>query len=141
MKRTSLPLRRRQLILLLSGATAWPLVALADKPVPVIGYISTSFAGAGAVGIAGFRQGLSETGYVDGQNIAIEFRWAEGHYDRYPALVDDLVGRKVGLIYAASGPAALVVKQATSTIPTVFLTGGDPVAGSCRERGGNLKVA
>jgi putative tryptophan/tyrosine transport system substrate-binding protein len=135
---------RRELLLFLGGAiTAWPLVGRAQqKAMPVIGYLGTSSTGPVSPVLAAFRQGLSETGYVEGQNLAIEYRWAEGSYDRLPALAADLVGRKVDVIFAASNPAALVAKNATSTIPIVFFSGGDPVAAglitSLARPGGNL---
>lgn len=128
-------------MLLLGSATAWPLVTRAEKPGPVVGFISIGYGDANPTVVA-FRRGLSETGYVEGQNVSIEFRFAEGHYDRQPALVAELVDRKVDVIYAQSGPIALLVKRATATIPTIFLTGGDPVAdglvASLARPGGNL---
>src|SRR5213594_1353523 len=113
-----------------------------QKRVPVIGYLSVSSPGPSAPFVAAFRQGLSEAGYVEGQNLAIEYRWAEGHYDRRPALAADLVGRKVDLIMASSPPSALAAKSATSTIPIVFRSGADPVrdglVASLARPGGNL---
>jgi len=135
---------RRDLILGLGGAATWPLVAWAQqKATPVIGYLSGSSAGSNATFVAAFHQGLRETGYVEGQNVSIEYRWAEGSYDRLPAMAADLVGRSVDLIVASGGPpAAQAAKRATSTIPIVFASGDDPVAtglvASLARPGGNL---
>jgi putative ABC transport system substrate-binding protein len=138
-------MRRRELMLLLSSAAlAWPCALRAQqKAMPVIGFLHFASPGPSAPFVAAFRQGLSDSGFVEGQNLAIEFRWAEGHYDRLPAMAADLVARKVAVIATLSGtPTALVAKAATSTIPIVFFTGGDPVVeglvASFARPGGNL---
>jgi len=124
-------IRRRDLFVLLGGAAlAWPRAGRAQqKAMPVIGYLSGTSPGPYAPFVAAFHQGLGDTGYIEGQNVAIEYRWAEGHYDRLPGLAADLVGRKVDLISASGGNAsARAAKSATSTIPIVFTSGDDPVA-------------
>src|SRR3954465_5970076 len=119
-------MRRRELMILLGGAAiASPLTSRAQqKTMPVIGFLSGVSPGPYAPFVAAFRQGLSEAGYVEGQNVAIEYRWAEGHYERLPELAADLVGRKVDLIVTSGGPrSALAAKSATSRIPIVFISG------------------
>jgi putative ABC transport system substrate-binding protein len=120
--------RRREFIAALAGAAACPLVARAQKSVPVIGFLGSASAALFSGQLQAFRQGLGEVGYVEGQNTIIEYRWAEGKYDRLPELVADLVHRNVAAIVTSGGaPPALAAKAATTTIPIVFVTGGDPV--------------
>jgi putative ABC transport system substrate-binding protein len=122
-------MRRREFIAGLGGAAAWPVVARAQRAaLPVIGYLGSQSADDEYKNFTvPFLQGLRETGYVEGQNVAVEYRWAENQYDRLPGLAADLVRRRVALIVAGGTPEALAAKGATATIPIVFAIGGDPV--------------
>jgi putative ABC transport system substrate-binding protein len=139
-------MRRREFIAGLGSAAAWPVVARAQQPtIPVIGYLNSRSRGGDAPFTAAFRQGLSETGYVEDRNVAIQYRWAEDQYDRLPTMAADLVRRQVSAIVAGGNPAAMAAKRATSTIPIVFSIGNDPISSglisSLSRPGGNLTGA
>jgi putative ABC transport system substrate-binding protein len=135
--------RRRDFIRAVAGwAVAWPFVARAQPALPVIGFIHSGSASQNTHTIAGFHDGLSDAGYVVGQNVAIEYHWADGAFDRLPALAADLVSRGVAALAAFAPPTAVAAKSATTTIPIVFFMGGDPVklglVASFRRPGGNI---
>jgi ABC-type uncharacterized transport system substrate-binding protein len=134
---------RRDFISLLGGAAAaWPVGAHAQQARPMVGFVSGGSPGPFAYLLRAFRQGLNETGFVEGQNLTIEFRWAEGRYERLPELVTDLIRREASVLAATTTPGALAAKAATTTIPIVFATDGDPVrlglTGSLSRPGGNI---
>ena len=145
MKRTSLPLQRREFITLLGGAAAaWPLAARAQQPakLPTIGFLGATTASAAGPWTTAFVQRLRELGWIEGRNVAIEYRWAEGRYERFAEIAAEFVRRKVDVIVTAATAPVIAAKQATSVIPIVFAVAGDPVGSglvaSLARPGGNV---
>jgi ABC transporter substrate binding protein len=136
-------MRRREFIAGLGGAAVWPLAARAQQPpVPVLGFVSGRSPKDSAANVAAFRKGLAETGYMEGQNVAVQYRWAEGRYDQQPALIADLIRHPVAVLAVFNIASALAAKQVSATLPIVFAASGDPVklglVTSFNRPGGNL---
>jgi len=138
-------MRRREVVALLATGLAWPEAAFAQQRLPAIGFLNSASREGFEPYVAAFRDGLKEAGFVEGQNILVEYRWAEGHYDRLPSLVKDLMVQEVAVIAATSTPAALAAKAATTSIPIVFTTASNPLdlglVASLSRPGGNVTGA